>query len=539
MNLLTRLQEKSKDELIEIAQAIQELSNRDLTVYGLVHPEEGLKESWVWHPVSGWSITFDIPTFHLPWKLKDFLIKDKRFKVLYGGRGGGKTEGITRIGLARAKDRGHSFGCFREFQNSIDESVHHTLAEVADEVWPNKFRTTNTDITCPDSKAEFSFRGLSRNITSVKGMTSYDVFWYEEAEGLKSDSVDIPAKTLRRKGSEHWYSLNPKSSSDPVAQRFIIPFQAALDRDGYYEDDLHLVIKINWADNPWFKDCELPPDREFDYDNLPRAVYDHIWEGAFNDSVENAIIPAEWFDACIDAHEKLGFKPLGVNVVSHDPSDLGPDSKGLCHRHGSVILNVFEKLTGDVNEGFDWAINYAIENNADEFIWDAGGMGISLKRQADMGFHGKQTKITMFNGAEQPDFPEMIYYPAEKSEFKKAKTNKNVFANKRAQYYWMLRDKVYNTYRAVEHGEYCDPDNMISFSSKIGKSMQKLRAEVCRLPRKPNSNNKIQMLSKPEMKKLEIDSPNLSDSVMMSLAIGHKKAAMRTPTTPPKRVRAR
>lgn len=538
MSLQHQLQSKSKAELVEIAQALQELKNRNSTVYGLVHPEDGLKESYQWHPVDGWSVTLGMPTIFIPYRLKNFLIKDKRFKILYGGRGGAKTESVARIALARAKDRGHSFACFREFQNSIDESVHNTLAELADEIWEGKFHINKTDISCPDSGAEFAFRGLSRNITSVKGMTSYDVFWNEEAEGLKQDSVDVPAKTLRRKGSEHWYTLNPKSSSDPIAQRFIVPFQEHLDRDGYYEDDLHIIIKINWSDNPWFKDCELPADRLFDYENLPRVVYSHVWEGSFNDSIANAIIPAEWFDSCIDAHKHLGFKPTGINVVSHDPSDLGPDSKGLCHRHGSVILNVSEKLTGDVNEGFDWAMDYAIDHNADEFIWDAGGMGVSLKRQADIGFHGKRIKITMFNGAETADFPEMIYSPAEKSEFKKSKKNKDVFANKRAQYYWMLRDKVYNTYRAVVHGEYCNPDDLISFSSSI-TNMQKLRAEVCRLPRKPNTNNKIQMLSKQEMKKLEIDSPNLADSVMMSLAIGHKKVNKITPTTPPKRVRAR
>jgi phage terminase large subunit len=38
----------------------------------------------------------------------------------------------------------------------------------------------------------------------------------------------------------------------PLARRFIKPFEKQLRRDGYYEDDLHLiVVLINMADNPF------------------------------------------------------------------------------------------------------------------------------------------------------------------------------------------------------------------------------------------------------------------------------------------------
>jgi phage terminase large subunit len=58
---------------------------------------------------------------------------------------------------------------------------------------------------------------------------------------------------------------------------------------------------------------------------------------------------------------------------------------------------------------------------------------------------------------------------------------------------------------------------MISFSSKI-QDLQKLRSEVCRIPRKPNSRGLIQIMTKDEMKRLlKIESPNIADAVMMSL----------------------
>jgi hypothetical protein len=74
---------------------------------------------------------------------------------------------------------------------------------------------------------------------------------------------------------------------------------------------------------------------------------------------------------------------------------------------------------------------------------------------------------------------------------------------------------MFKTYLAVEKGKYFPPDELISFSSGI-KELVGLRAEICRIPRKySNSNGKIQILSKPEMKAKKIKSPNMADVVMM------------------------
>ena len=103
-----------------------------------------------------------------------------------------------------------------------------------------------------------------------------------------------------------------------------------------------------------------------------------------------------------------------------------------------------------------------------------------------------------------------------------SRSNRDTFKNKRSQFYMRLADRMYRTYRAVERGEYADPDELISLSSDI-KDMQALRSEVCRIPRKPNGNGKIQIMSKDDMKRLlDIDSPNMADSLMMCLAIPDK-----------------
>jgi phage terminase large subunit len=134
---------------------------------------------------------------------------------------------------------------------------------------------------------------------------------------------------------------------------------------------------------------------------------------------------------------------------------------------------------------------------------------------------GKKINIGMFNGGESVDRPDAIYEPTDNDEFSKQKTNKEVFKNKRSQMYTRLRNRVYNTYMAVKHDrKVFNPDDLISFSSEID-CWEQLRAELCKLPLVDNNNGTIQIMSKKDMIKppLSIPSPNLADSVMMTMDI--------------------
>ncbi|MCV5359822.1 terminase large subunit, partial [Escherichia coli] len=86
----------------------------------------------------------------------------------------------------------------------------------------------------------------------------------------------------------------------------------------------------------------------------------------------------------------------------------------------------------------------------------------------------------------------------------------DIFRNKRAQFYYVLADRLYLTYRAVVHGEYADPDDMLSFDKEaIENMLEKLCAELTQIQRKFNNNGKLELMTKVEMKqKLGIPSPN-------------------------------
>ena len=57
------------------------------------------------------------------------IFKPKRVKVLYGGRGSGKSWTIARTLIAMCAERPLRVLCARETQKSIQESVHRLLKD--------------------------------------------------------------------------------------------------------------------------------------------------------------------------------------------------------------------------------------------------------------------------------------------------------------------------------------------------------------------------------------------------------------------------
>lgn len=458
-------------------------------------------------------------------KLLPFLEISKPIKVAVGGRGSGKSIGFGDMLTMKMETECADIYCLREFQDVLTDSVHRVFKDsIESRMCLDGWDIQENKVIAPNG-ARTNYKGASRNTQSIQSAQGYKYSWFEEAQTISQETIDVLLPTIiRNPGAECWFSANPCSANDPFSLRFIVPYLDDLLTKGYYEDDLHLIIMVNWRDNPWWNE-EQEKLRSWDYENLSRAKYDWIWEGAFNDSVENSLITAEWFDACLDAHKKLGFEAKGMLMAAHDPSDEGADSKGYAARHGSVIFNVQEKKTGNVNEGGDWATDLAISDGVDHYTWDCDGMGVALGRDVNKAFDGKRIVSTMFKGSETVDFPNQKFDRLEGSGIKDSKTNKDALRNKRAQYYMELRRRVWNTFCAIEKGTYIDPEKMISFDTEtIDPGMiRQLRSELCRMPIKPNNNGLFEMYTKKDMKsQFKFNSPNLADPVMMLMRQPHK-----------------
>ena len=462
-----------------------------------------------------------MPTLRINKKLEPFLTKPKQLKIAIGGRGSGKSIGIGDALTFKMATEKADIYCLREFQDSISDSVHRVFeGSINDRLMLDGWNVQEKRIISPEG-AQTAYKGAARNPNSIQSAQGYKYSWFEEAQTMSQASIDKLLPTiLRNPGAECWFSANPQSSADPFSQRFIVPYLRELNKHGYYEDDLHLIIVVNWRDNPWWN-IEQETLRKWDYTNLSRAKYDWVWEGKFNDEVADSIVKAEWFDACIDAHKvdklKEVFKPLGARIAAHDPSDTGKDNKGYAMRHGSIVQHIYEKNSGEIDVGCDWATNLAREHKADWFVWDGDGMGAGLKRQVANNLDSTNTKYQMFKGSlsgKGQDHADKMYQKGYGDKNNNL-TNAEVFKNNRAQYYISLADRCYNTYRCVVKGEYVDPEEMISFDSDGIESIPALRSELCRIPRKNNSNGLQQLMNKQEMKSQGIDSPGMADSLMM------------------------
>ena len=518
------------------------------TVFGVVCPKKGFLYS-ITKAKSEWIKTKKTPDIYIAKKFEPVVKSNKRFVILIGGRGSTKSVGTVDLCIADAKDTGAKTYCLREFQASIKNSVHSLIKSEISRFGFDGFETLNQSIGYKDDQA-FEFAGLARNIDSVKSTHGFKRFTVEEAQFMSQASLDALTPTIREKPKNGLpkkfksekeildditanpdldnvsiiFIANPGSKADPFSKRFIEPYKKELDKNGIYEDDLHLIVKINYNDNPWFEDSGLESERAWDYKFRSRAYYNHRWLAEYNDTVEDSIIKAEWFDAAIDAHKikrlKKMFEPHGAIIAAHDPSDTGNDAKGFALRHGSIIRIVKSKDSGEIDEGCDWATSLAIKHNASWFVWDGDGMGTGLKRQVSNAFAGMPIKYHMFRGSlsgKGQDNAEKIYMPQFGDEDTNPKTYAETFKNNRSQHYTDLATRFYNTYRCVIKGEYIDPDSMISLDSEGVESIAGLRSEICRIPLKQNSNGLIQIMSKKDMKALGIDSPNESDSCMMCL----------------------
>lgn len=529
---------KQIDQIAPIIKA--QSGNVEETVYGVV---DKINEDGTPHFIRKWKgvignmrPTDEEPTIFIIEKLEPVILKHKKYKCLYGGRAGTKSIMVMDTVVGDVNANGSKVFVLRERMKSLKDTIYAGIVGRIDALKIKGFTPVPSEREVRHkNRGKITFGGM-QNIIDMKGSFEYKYFLMEEAARTSQQTIDTLGPTLRGvDGAELIYVWNPESANDPMSLEFIVPFQAQLDKDGYYEDDYHMIIKVGFEDNPWFMhDQSLREEYEKDLQKknegrMSEARFNHIWHGAFNDDIDNSVIKADWFDACIDAHKKLGFEAKGGKVAGFDPSDVGSDAKGYCLRHGVVFTDVREIDAEDANRAFDIASRDAKASGVDTFGWDCDGMGALLRDQAVANFQGTKVHTFMYKGSEGVHNPEAVFKPVGEYHIRDSKKNKDVFGNKKAQNIISFAERVYKTWEAVVHKKYIDPDELVSFDSeKIpAKYLQKLRSEACRMPLKPDHTFKF--YTKQEMRngiyhtdesgaksKIVIPSPNLFDAVVLS-----------------------
>ena len=192
--------------------------------------------------------------------------KSSRYKVFYGGRGGGKSWFFARALLSIAYAVPLRVLCARELQVSIADSVHRLLSDQIVELGLEHFFTVTKTGIRGQNGSEFIFKGLRHNSAEIKSLEGVDVAWVEEANSVSKDSWDLLIPTIRKEGSEIWISFNPMNPDDETYLRFV-----------QTPPDNAIVRKVGWEDNPWFPET-LREEMEYCRRVSPDD-YAHVWGG--------------------------------------------------------------------------------------------------------------------------------------------------------------------------------------------------------------------------------------------------------------------
>lgn len=215
---------------------------------------------------------------HLGQKYLD-LFKPSRHKAYYGGRGGAKSHAFATALVILASRHSLRIVCARQFQNSIRDSVKELLENKIKAMGlEDQFKILEREIEHHKTGSRFTFIGLDRNPDSAKSLEGADICWVEEARTISQRSLEILIPTIRKPGSEIWWSWNPEFREDPVDEYF---------RGGLLPPDT-IIHYVGIEDNPWFFHTALPDEMFHMKQGNPKR-YQHIWLGGYDDDYEGRI----------------------------------------------------------------------------------------------------------------------------------------------------------------------------------------------------------------------------------------------------------
>jgi phage terminase large subunit len=194
--------------------------------------------------------------------------------------------------------KGFRAACVREVQKSLKNSVKLLVEDKIKALGVSHlFEVLEAEIKTPGGGV-IMFQGMQNHTAdSIKSLEGFDVAWVEEAQSLSQRSLDLLRPTIRKPGSELWFSWNPGKPTDPVdvLLRGETPPRNAV------------VIEVNYSDNPY-----LPADlREEQQDDQRRDPdkWAHVWGGHYSLNSEARVFrnwKIEAFEPGVDAVHRFG-----------------------------------------------------------------------------------------------------------------------------------------------------------------------------------------------------------------------------------------
>lgn len=227
------------------------------------------------------------------------LLVPARYKGVHGGRGSGKSHFFAEMLVEKCVlEPGTRALCLREVQKSLKQSVKLLIEDkIRGHGLQSMFEMQEAQIKTPGGGV-IIFEGMQAHTADTfKSFEGFDVAWVEEAQSVSQRSLDLLRPTIRKPGSELWFSWNPNKPEDPVD---------ALLR-GEQPPRNAVVLEANWQDNPWFPEglrADMEDDRARDPDK-----YQHVWMGGYSMNSEARVFrnwTVQEFETPRDAVTRFG-----------------------------------------------------------------------------------------------------------------------------------------------------------------------------------------------------------------------------------------
>lgn len=252
-----------------------------------------------------------------------------RYKVAVSGRASGKSVAAADAQVYFMMKYPVKILNVRQFQNSIaDSSYQQIIDRIEDHGLESAFEITRDRIKCKKTGAYAIFRGLDRNIRSIKSIANIDICCAEEAETISDESWEVLIPTIMRNtGAEMWVIFNPKLPSDPTAQRFL--------SDNPLPGTVYM--RANYDENPYLDKDMLEDINHMKTTDYKR--YRHVYRGEFEDVGDTKIFPLELVREAIDRDVLHVDAP---KIAALDVARFGDDSSVLLVRQGNKVLSIKE-----------------------------------------------------------------------------------------------------------------------------------------------------------------------------------------------------
>ncbi len=220
------------------------------------------------------------------------IFTPSRYKGYFGGRGSGKSHSVARALLVLGTSKPLRILCTREFQNSLSDSVLQLLEDIINEYSLGDFYTVLKTEIVGRNGTHIGFQGLHRNIQKIKSYEGVDICWCEEAHNMTQKSFDVLIPTIRKEGSEIWFTWNPEESAAPIESFF------------KFQTDV-ILEKVNYYDNPFFPEVlrkEMENLKNYDYDK-----YLHVYEGDYLEITEAQVFKGKFTVTSFETPEDAVF----------------------------------------------------------------------------------------------------------------------------------------------------------------------------------------------------------------------------------------